>query len=248
MNWDQIIKKASPRIVRIETPNGHGTGFLFLYSIFFLLLLSSLSLAEESRGVPEKLFGIKLGGLYDIGDLKSKDIGNLPIKKITGEQRFLGRGIHYYIQPKEVYKEFEYVEKREKPEDQYFRTSFRLYLLPVIPATATTMKQLENTKVNWEVTDIEWSNDAKTEEDAYFWAFNLCKTFKADILVEPKIKDYFENKFYECTFSSGDRDFKVSSAYSRTVSLSYKQEVFETKNGRVDQIIRKLEAGEIRPY
>lgn len=248
MNWDQIIKKTSPRIVRIETPNGHGTGFLFLYSIVFLLLLSSLSLAEESRGVPEKLFGIKLGGIYDIGDSKSKGVGNIPVKKMTGIVRLLGMGVHYYFQPKEVYKIFEYVEKREKPEDQYFNTSFRLYLLPVIPPKITTKEQLENTKLNWEVATIEWSNDAKTKEDAYYWAIDLCKTFKADISVEPKIINNYETKLHVCTFSSGDRDFEVSSAFSRTVSLSYKKEVFETKNEAVDQVIRKLEAGKIRPY
>lgn len=32
MNWDDIVKKASPHIVRIETQSGHGSGFLFLYN------------------------------------------------------------------------------------------------------------------------------------------------------------------------------------------------------------------------
>ena len=216
--------------------------------IAFLLLMSSISSAGESRGVPEKLFGIALGGIYDLGGPEDNDLGNIPVKKFASIQRFLGNGIHYYFQPKEEYKIFEYVEKREKPEDQYFGTSFRLYLLPVIPSTITTIEQLEKAKLNWEVTSIEWSNDAKTKEKAYYWAMNLCKTFKVDISVEPEITDYYGSKWYTCTFSSGDREFKVSSFYSRSIELSYKKEVFEAKNEAVEKIIRKLQADKIRPY
>ncbi len=32
MNWNEIVTKVSPYIVKIETPTGHGTGFLCLYS------------------------------------------------------------------------------------------------------------------------------------------------------------------------------------------------------------------------
>ncbi len=32
MNWDQIVKKVPPHIVKIETQSGHGSGFLFLHS------------------------------------------------------------------------------------------------------------------------------------------------------------------------------------------------------------------------
>lgn len=32
MNWEPIVKKVSPHVVKIETPSGHGTGFLFLYN------------------------------------------------------------------------------------------------------------------------------------------------------------------------------------------------------------------------
>ncbi len=101
--------------------------------IAVLLLTSSISSAEESHGVPEKLFGISLGGIYDLGSPLDNDLGNIPVKKFAGLEVFLGNGIHYYFQPKEEYKIFEYVEyveKPEKPEDQ--KTSFKLYLLPVI--------------------------------------------------------------------------------------------------------------------
>lgn len=32
MNWDQIVEGVMPYIVKIETPEGHGTGFLCLYN------------------------------------------------------------------------------------------------------------------------------------------------------------------------------------------------------------------------
>lgn len=32
MNWDSIVQKISPYVVKIETPDGSGTGFLFGYS------------------------------------------------------------------------------------------------------------------------------------------------------------------------------------------------------------------------
>jgi hypothetical protein len=32
MDWDQVVQKVSPYIVKIETPTGYGTGFLSLYN------------------------------------------------------------------------------------------------------------------------------------------------------------------------------------------------------------------------
>jgi len=32
MNWDQVVKKVSEHVVKIETPSGSGTGFLLLYN------------------------------------------------------------------------------------------------------------------------------------------------------------------------------------------------------------------------
>src|SRR6202035_1763203 len=32
MNWDEAIKTISPHVVKIETPNGYGTGFLAFYN------------------------------------------------------------------------------------------------------------------------------------------------------------------------------------------------------------------------
>lgn len=32
MNWDSIVTKVAPNVVRISTPSGHGTGFLYLHN------------------------------------------------------------------------------------------------------------------------------------------------------------------------------------------------------------------------
>ncbi len=32
MNWNDLVEKITPYIVKIETPDGHGTGFLCLYN------------------------------------------------------------------------------------------------------------------------------------------------------------------------------------------------------------------------
>ena len=32
MNWDQVVQKVTPYVVKIETPAGSGTGFLFAYN------------------------------------------------------------------------------------------------------------------------------------------------------------------------------------------------------------------------
>jgi hypothetical protein len=32
MAWDEIVKTVTPYVVKIDTPSGHGTGFVFCYS------------------------------------------------------------------------------------------------------------------------------------------------------------------------------------------------------------------------
>lgn len=223
-----------------------------------LLLSPLISSAEEFRRVPEKLFGITLGGVYDIGDTEKNEIGNLPVKKFAGVNRFLGEGIHYYFQPKDEYKIFKYFEIKKNPEDLYFETSFRLYLFPVISSSISTLEQLKKTVVNWEVATIAWSNDARTEiglpndaktkEDAYFWALDLCKTIELDFLIKPEIINYREENWYQCNFSSENRVFMVSSYSSKRIELSYKSELLDEKDEAVEKKRRRIQLDEIRPY
>jgi len=216
--------------------------------VAFLLFAHALSFAGEARDVPETLFGITLGGIYDVGDPESGDPGNVPAKKLGGAARFRGNGIRFYFQPKEEYKAFDYVEEPTTAERPNFATSFRLYLLPVIPSTITSIEEYESTRLNWEVVDIEWASDAKTENDAYYWAINLCKAFEVDIPVEPEITDRYESNWYACTFSSGDREFTVSSLSGRTVRLSLSENVLEEKVASIEGVIKKLVANQLRPY
>ena len=211
-----------------------------------ILIIGGNVFADNDFGVPKQLFGIELGGIYDVAD--ETKTGDLPIKKFAGMQRFLGQGIHYYFQPIIDSKAFDYVERKGKPEDRYFKTSFRLYLLPVIPSSIKSNSDFETTDIKWEVTTIEWSNKARTEEAAYYWAIDLCKTFTVDIAIEPEITDLYDLKLYECTFSAGDREFKVSSNHTRSIALSFDRKIFDRKNDAVEKILRKLEANEIRPY
>lgn len=216
--------------------------------VAFLSVISSQALGDASREVPEKLFGIALGGRYDLGNPEVGNLGDIPVKKFTGMNRFLGYGVHYYFQPKEEHKFFEYAEKRKKPQDKYFESSFRLYLLPLIPSAIKSVDQLNATKLKWEVLLIEWSKNPETKEDAYYWAIDLCKTFAADISAKPKITNYFDEKWYECIFSTSNREFKVSSFHSKSVQLSYKREVSDQKDRSVEAVVRRLQAKEIRPY
>src|SRR5262245_42168578 len=31
-DWNQVVEKVTPHVVKIETPEGHGTGFIYVYS------------------------------------------------------------------------------------------------------------------------------------------------------------------------------------------------------------------------
>ena len=208
-----------------------------------LMLLPSLSSAAEFHGVPEKLFGIELGGIYGLGSLDGKDIGNIPVKKFAGIKQFLGNGLLYFFHPKDEYNCIDFLEKCKEPEKQNFGTSYRLYLLPVMPSSITAIAQLEKTKLNWEVESIGWSQNAETKEEAYNWAVDLCEKFKKDISLEPQIKNYVNSKWFECTFISGDRKYKVSNInVIRSVELFLKDEIVKAKDEAVEKKMEKLQA------
>ena len=229
---------------------------MHLITSFFILfmLLPSLSVAEEFRDIPEELFCVELGGIYDLGDPEGKHPGNIPVKKIAGIKRFLGNGIHYFFHPKEEGNCKEesnclgYLEKCENPEGQNFGTSYRLYLLPVLPPSITNTAQLEQTKLKWEVQSIGWSQNANTKEEAYNWAVDLCEKLKADFSAPPKITDHSGSKWFQCSFSSGDREYKVNNInVIRSIELSYKIGIIAGKDEAVEEIFQKLHAEDIKP-
>lgn len=143
------MRRASPIISSV---------FVGTTAFFASLLLSAQGqpvqpapATAEPRGVPGKLFGITLGAVHTLGNPEANDFGTMPIKKFAGMNSFMGYGAHYYFQPKVAHKFFEYVEKREKPEDKYFETSFRLYLLPLIPSTVGSIEQLNQAEATGQV-------------------------------------------------------------------------------------------------
>ena len=103
------------------------------YIAILLLAFSGSSsvLAGDYSGVPEKLFGIPLGAVFDIGDVRNREIGELPIRKSTGMSQFIHYGYNYYFQPMRDYKIFPYMETEEGL-DGYYETSFRMFLFPEI--------------------------------------------------------------------------------------------------------------------
>ena len=207
-------------------------------------------LVEGHRDVPNELFGITLGGIYDMGGPESNDVGDIPVKELLGTIYTLERQtenittrFHRHFRPIKEYKGFEYVEWHEDAygPDSVLSTPFNFDVLPVIPETVKTYEELQSTRFKWEVISITWRQSVG--EHPVAWANDLCKTFKADISVEPEVIDSF---FYACTFSSGDREFTVSSVWE--MYLRFKPEVIAEKEEAVDTIIRKLLVEEIRPY
>ncbi|MDP9360532.1 MAG: hypothetical protein M3P29_03680 [Acidobacteriota bacterium] len=218
------------------------------YLCILIFMTVSLQAQTTPKGVPTKLFGVTLGSVYDVGD-GANNFGDLPVARFAGMRTFLGHGVHYYFKPKSENKAFPYIEKKKRPDDKTFETSYRLYLLPVIPPTTKTVDQLEHQKQKWEVATIEWSDTAETKDDAYYWAIDLCETFQMDIGSKPVVIDNHATKWHKCIFASGNREFSVSNLQDmRIVELAYKHDVLERKDKAVESVLRRLRADQIRPY
>jgi len=219
-----------------------------ILSTFILVVAGILFYYNKDHRIPKQLFGIKLGHIYDLGNPEEKDYGNIPIKKFLGIQQSFSIGIHYYFQPMKSYEAFKYMERKKKPTDKYFKSSFRLYLIPTTSSIDANDPKIKEKKMDWEVSLIEWSDNTKKEYAAYYWALDLCKTFTEDLSVKPKISDVYENKLFSCSFISRKRVFKITSFPWATVSLGYKKEIDTAKHEAVEKIFRKIRADEIRPF
>jgi hypothetical protein len=66
--------------------------------------------------------------------METNNFGNVPVNKATLIKNLVPvfLGIDYYFKPRNEYNIFEYSEQREEPNDKYFKTSFHLYMFPVI--------------------------------------------------------------------------------------------------------------------
>jgi hypothetical protein len=222
--------------------------------ILILLLVQILSVyCFADNKIPDKLFGITLGGVYNENDF--------PVKEITGKQMLFGPGIHYYFKPIDgtTSQAFPYIERKEKPNDESYSTSFHTYIIPIIPNNVDSMDKLESLQdKDWkiEVVSIDWSDfpektDQKTEqkvkEDCYFWAIDLCKTFEAHFSSKPKIYDNYDRKTYICTFTANEKEFVIKGMGYKEVRLHYKEEIISKKSKILETFLRKIAAKKILP-
>lgn len=215
--------------------------------VLLVVLAASPAWAAGARDVPEQLFGITLGGRYVTGRPERDELGDLPVRKFTGMKRHLNCGVAYFFQPIDADPRFPYAEKHEKPQNRYFETSFRLILLPIIPATIKTLAQLDSARLHWEVAAIDWVDQPKSWEDAYTWASDVCKSFRAQLTTTPAIADQREAGIYECTFAAGARELRIGSIYGKGLHLGFTQDELEKKIQSVDKTIRGLRAQSIGP-
>lgn len=212
------------------------------------LLTLSVPATAASQGsgkqdVPTELFGIKVGQDYNIGNPDTGDLGDFPVKKFAGIQIFMGSGLSYYFEPLKANEMFEYVESRKKPDDRFFTTSFRAYLYPVIPESIQDIDRLKKAwpTLKQRVALIEWQMTSTKADDAYYRAIDLCETFSAGFAVKPKISDI--DKWYNCTFTSGEREFDVrNSGDLLSVSLSLRDDIRNKLDKEVDSRIRGLKS------
>jgi hypothetical protein len=204
--------------------------------------------------VPSSLFGVELGGRYTFPrDLKNA--GTLPVKAIRGSGRFLGEGWHLYFEPKLDNPTFVYKEKRRASSDEYFETSHHLYVLPVVPPSVQTLQQLvamdSQTNVEVWVQSIDWDFTAKSKDEAYYWAMDMCKTFAADLGKATNELNHYESRTFKCTFAAPNagREFYVESlGDSKRVVLEFDRQTSERNNDEAEQVRRRLEAVAIKPY
>lgn len=231
-----------------------------LITAVLLSFVFGSAFSQNLRGIPDSLFGIKLGAILDIGKGGS-DLGDVPVKRFTGANRFLGQGIHYFYEPLVENKYFPFYVKRKNSDDEFFETSHRMYLLPIIPDTIKKIDELDSLVPKYIVTSISWYDESpersavkvktKLEEQAksddYFWAVDLCKTLATDISIKPEIFDLYEYKDYRCTFIEGDKKFEVSSFYRKNISLAFTKKKFDAMNAEVETKIRKLRAKDVLP-
>ena len=219
-----------------------------------------------NNNIPNQLFGVTLGTKY-----KEDNLNILNVKKLTGCEYSLGYGLHCYFKPIDEASSlaFPYIENKKSPKNEAYKTSFRLYLLPVIPNNLkidsidiTTKESLEKsideldkeiTNEGYEILSISWSefpeerNKDEIRKDYYYWAVDLCKIFEERLYTKPKISDYYDHKNYVCKFVFNEKEFVITAMGFKEVKLKYADKVLDKKNKALEAILRKVQAKIILP-
>lgn len=223
-----------------------------------LFLLAGSVHSEERRQLPFELFGVPLGAIVRADPEAEDRLRGLPSVVVKSAEVVLGHGIHVYFKPLKEFEGFPYIERSMDDSDPFPKTSFRLYLLPVIPDSVTTREQLtelsDSKDLEFEVTLIEWYNESADENEewsAYSNARRLCATFSLDFEVQPDIHSQSLNEWhtYICDFEQENRMFRVIGQYGATrVSLQDTEAVSDLKERALEEKFRRFELESIRPY
>jgi len=232
---------------------------LTLGAFFISTLVCGTAFAQGKAPVPTKLFGIELGAILEADATGNIPPAQIPAKAFRGLDSGWSNGAHYYFEPITVNLSLPYREEKKKPDDQFYKTSYRLYLLPIAPTGATTIEQfgklmtkLEVLAINWEEVDVKrdgYPKDSKEENaarvDDYYWATNLCKTFTAELAVKPEISDFSNRDNYTCRFTQDERSLEVSSSYRKSLRLVLRRDLSDEKHKALDTVVRQLQARDL---
>lgn len=235
------------------------TNRLAISVIGIFAILCGTAFAQGKAPVPTKLFGIELGTVLDLDQEKTIDPAKIPVKAFRGIKGAIGYGAHYYFEPIAVNPTLPYKEDKKTPSDEFYETSFRLYLLPIAPIGAKTVEDFERSIAKWEVLTINWeevdvkrngyARESKEEKEArnadYWWAINLCKTFQVEFAVKPKVSDFSDTNTYICEFTQDERTFEVSSFYRKSLRLSLRRDLADKKNEDYSTAVRQLQARDL---
>lgn len=216
-------------------------------SLYLLLPLAFPVQAQNVSELPGSLFDIELGGVYEYGSpgVDEGSVGTFPVRRLISEQVSLNRGLSRYFEPLSRNGTFPFNEFTL--DNGELISSFRFYILPVLPEVTGTLAELQERDLPQQVLMIEWSQGSRIADgDNYSWAYDLCTSLAVEFGIEPEVTDNVENGVYRCVFSSGDREMEVTSVLGRTVQLSLSDEITDQMESDVYGTIRRLELEERR--
>lgn len=209
-----------------------------------LTLLASPALAQEATGLPDSLFGIGLGGVYEYAPYGAEGnaVGSFPMQRLISARRSLHRGASLYFEPLTENADFPFREVAQRDGAAPIATH-RAYVFPVLPDNLLTLTEPEMRNLPQKVFMIEWSDGEQPERNGndYAWAQKLCQSLEAELGIRPDITDRADNGVYRCLFSNGDREMEVSSAVGRTIQLSFTDAIETAMEGEVYSKIRRAE-------
>ncbi len=139
------------------------------------------------------------------------------------------------------------MEIKRSDSDEYFNTTYRLYLLPILPKSIDNLEELKKIKFDTaEIAIIAWSNKLKDSKTAYHWASDMCATFEADIGKPTQHPNNYNLDMYSCDFKKDNRILNIHNIGDMVIfELKYDKEFLQGKIDAIDNQIKKLKAKEI---